>query len=477
MRFAPLLLSLAVLSIAVTSAAASEPEPIDASDSARPVATAPGSPGAAAAGVQPPVSGLPEFWGSAYPYHSVLKRYTFDNGASPDPQGWTTHDLTVQDGTFWHIDDFVGLAEPYTPISGAKSMWCGLASDPGYELLPGYGNRWTQILESNVFSVGIYEPVYIEYAIKYDFAGADRVDLEYRSAITGWKPLATYSGTDLTGATVQSYVPTVDVFQTIQFRFVMTSGIYNSDEDFTNTMGAVILDDPLVYHGNPPILVGFDSSTATRTEAPIPSNGTHPRRRPSATTRDWYPAQVWSGRDREHLRTCGRSSMARARRTPAGYPAQAAVPKTASPGSTRLTDYLCNEVRSPSSICPSTSTTSREFRLRSNRFRVRRVQRSSGATNKVMYSMRTRFMVGGVPEPWLSPGYVFYTNTAQWFHWDTSSFHSFHSSRRDARADRAHRDRQRLLHGRHRDVPLAIAAFRQRDDSSVVFAALRYQYR
>jgi len=72
-------------------------------------------------------------------------------GCSAD--GWTSVDMTVQLGDFWHVDDFVGMAPNYQGhvgvIDGAKSLWCGARATTAaplcsYAKLPGYGNRWNQ---------------------------------------------------------------------------------------------------------------------------------------------------------------------------------------------------------------------------------------------------------------------------------------------------------------------------------------------
>ena len=73
---------------------------------------------------------------------SMLDRYVTEHvptsRGGPDPQGWVSVDQTTQE-SYFHVDDFAGLAG-YAPITGEKSLWCGLREDPGYVSLPVYGD-------------------------------------------------------------------------------------------------------------------------------------------------------------------------------------------------------------------------------------------------------------------------------------------------------------------------------------------------
>ena len=87
---------------------------------------------------------------------TVLAKFTFDTGGAPDPQGWTTHDVTLQVDTFFHV---AGVAElnggnggALLPLEGVQSLWCGLAPtgqlpECSYATLPGYGDNWRQRFE------------------------------------------------------------------------------------------------------------------------------------------------------------------------------------------------------------------------------------------------------------------------------------------------------------------------------------------
>ncbi len=86
--------------------------------------------------------------------------FSFDVAGAPNPQGWTTVDLTAQP-TFWHVASATpgtgelngGNSGNLRPLEGNKSMWCGQApsTNPlfcGWATLPGYGNSWDQFLIS-----------------------------------------------------------------------------------------------------------------------------------------------------------------------------------------------------------------------------------------------------------------------------------------------------------------------------------------
>ncbi len=83
----------------------------------------------------------------ATPNTTLLYSATFDAGGTCSAQSWTVVDLSVEAGSFWHVDDYAGL--PFGPLQGTKSLWCGARPQPsgsfcGYATLPGYGNDWDQ---------------------------------------------------------------------------------------------------------------------------------------------------------------------------------------------------------------------------------------------------------------------------------------------------------------------------------------------
>ena len=104
-------------------------------------------------------------------------------------QGWTRVDQTAQRGTFFHVDDFAGLAG-YAALEGAKSMWCGArksSADPylcSWATAAGYGNGWEQMLTTNPMS--LVGALTLSYRIAYDVEpGYDYVRVEYSGQRVG----------------------------------------------------------------------------------------------------------------------------------------------------------------------------------------------------------------------------------------------------------------------------------------------------
>ena len=133
-----------------------------------------------------PAVNPPEIGGSMYQTAAAntvtLGWWQFDvPTGGPDPQGWTTHDLTQQIEKYFHVAGSSGGCDPVTPVSGTKSMWCGKWSatgDPwcGWVTLPGYGDDWEQYLESTVNATSV------TYTIVWDTepdAGYDDVWVEW----------------------------------------------------------------------------------------------------------------------------------------------------------------------------------------------------------------------------------------------------------------------------------------------------------
>lgn len=116
----------------------------------------------------------------------TIVHYDFED---MDWQGWTKIDNTRRyEKCFFHVDDFADLPA-WSPLEGAKSMWCGTrpgASDPylcSWVSAPGYGNNWSQSFVSDRFDLdgGHFtlsfrcrfdtEPVYDWISIDYDQGG------------------------------------------------------------------------------------------------------------------------------------------------------------------------------------------------------------------------------------------------------------------------------------------------------------------
>jgi len=191
-----------------------------------------------------------------------LASYDFDDGmGGPDPQGWFSIDLSAQTDTFSHVDDFAGLPAEWAPIEGTKSYWVGTRGE-GPEFCnwvnpPGYGNNWSEHLESVPFSaVG---DVTLSYKLSYDTeAGYDLLYVDYLSKSNRWNELVEYAGpifflgrADTVGTHI---IPADSLDGSVRFRFKFESDVYGSDEDgvFVNpdTDGAALIDSITVSDSN-----------------------------------------------------------------------------------------------------------------------------------------------------------------------------------------------------------------------------------
>ena len=180
---------------------------------------------------------------------TVIHSWTFDNGTSPDPQGWSSKDLEFQNA-FWHV-------ETATPLSGTKSLYCGAMAACGvpmtcdYLSLPGYGNNWKQSIISAPFSTNGGD-LTLQFKIKWDTEPSyDFVIFEYESA-GGWNVAETWTGQGQT--TINQTIPNSNYSSPIRFRFRFESDGVGSDEDgfYNSTDGAARVDDiVLTESGNP----------------------------------------------------------------------------------------------------------------------------------------------------------------------------------------------------------------------------------
>jgi hypothetical protein len=385
-------------------------------------AAKPGAMDAPGAGSGP--SRLPSIPSSTYPYYQTIRSYSFDNGGTPNAQGWTTQDMTAQYGVFWHVDDFSGLSD-YLPLDGTKSMWCGVrpgvVTDPAYQNAPGYGDNWNQILRfpSITNPLGAGRAVTLAGYIRYDMENNyDRVDIEYRSpAGSGsWNLLGSFTGTAPTSSPGFSFTPSASTFE---IRYVMTSDASASDESYgVNSNGAVVLDDISVFDNATSQTLYFqnfesypvgttnggswvaETPAAVGNYAGLVSGSTVYQAGTSNTTGMWSffngSSATWA---------CG------------GHPSQAAVPYTPSPGSTRAPDYLYNEIRSPwidLSVDQDNLPTDATMTALAMEFDVYKTTSSDG----VFPGWSWRFVVNGVLQPW--SGVTFLTTSPSWFGMSTT---------------------------------------------------------
>ncbi|HET6348520.1 MAG TPA: FlgD immunoglobulin-like domain containing protein [Candidatus Krumholzibacteria bacterium] len=179
---------------------------------------------------------------------TVVQSWTFDNGGAPDPQGWTSVDMTDQPAYF-HVEDFTGFLPPIPPLSGTKSMWCGRRacnSPTDCELYTdGYGNDWEQYFFSQPFTVS--GDVTITFQLRYDCESSyDNLELYYAKSDQVPHLLDTWSGTGTLA--VNKLIPAADHDGTISFLFKFKSDNAVSDEDgFIDSEGAATIDDILIF--------------------------------------------------------------------------------------------------------------------------------------------------------------------------------------------------------------------------------------
>jgi hypothetical protein len=177
----------------------------------------------------------------------VLARFDFDDAqGGADAQGWTVHDLTAGQGSYWHVDDFSGLAG-YTPLAGSRSMWCGQRTAPDGVpggSWPGYGNLWYQFFESVAFAVS--GDVTLSFTADWDIENAyDYCYVDYSVSDGSWTTL-----TNLTGqgaGLVSVIVPDIEHAGSLRLRLRVQSDNAWSDADgLWDTQGAIVIDNLLV---------------------------------------------------------------------------------------------------------------------------------------------------------------------------------------------------------------------------------------
>jgi hypothetical protein len=180
-------------------------------------------------------------------------------------QGWQTLDNTAQIDTFFHVDDFSGLAGgswgTLLPVEGTKSMWCGTrdANDArakadyfylcSWEDAPGYGNGWNQILTTGSFP--------ISGVVKFSYHGVfdsepdfDQTFIEYDSGDNTWVELAMYDGAVDTVATHNLLLS--QVATKLRFHFI-ADGAWSDQDGLWDTDGAAIIDSITVEDARGPI--------------------------------------------------------------------------------------------------------------------------------------------------------------------------------------------------------------------------------
>jgi len=345
---------------------------------------------------------LPSILSSAYPYYQTIRTYSFDTNGNPSAQGWTTHDQTAQTGVYWHVDDFSGLSG-YAPLSGSKSMWCGVrpgvVTDPVIPAAPGYGDNWTQILRfpSVTNPYGGTRSILIGLLMSYDLPDPfDKVQVEYRSpAGSGpWVLLDTFTGsaTDYYGWQVTPSGP-------VELRFVVTTDWGGSDETEYDTHGAVELDDVSFEDW---ILGGYYLEHFETTPVGATTNGSSWLGETPAGFGNYAGivsgSTVYQGGTPNTTGIWSFFNGSSATYACGGHPSQLAVPYTSVPGSTRPGDYLADEIRSPLidfTVDQNNQPTNSDMGALAMEFDAYKE-----VGDGVFFGYRWRFVVNGVLQPW-----------------------------------------------------------------------------
>jgi hypothetical protein len=340
----------------------------------------------------------------------VLGTWDFEN---PPGQGWTAVDPTVQTGIYTHVDNFAGLAAPYLPLSGSKSLWCGLRpGDCQYLALPGYGDSWDQSFTSIAFPSSGGD-VFVDFNIRYDCEpGYDKVALQYQGVSGVWTDAVSFTGTGTTGYT--ALIPDAEVGAMVRLRFRFTSDQVFSDQDGQYlSNGAYELDDIIVRDGGGTFNFETFEAEAVNAQATLdgkwtatvaPGYGVHGALFSGSTVLQEDPgvtntSQLWGFfNNSAYNYGCG------------GHPEQLAIPYSKVVDGQTL--YFDNEIWSPPINVvqdpygfPVTGAISVSFD----------VYRNLPLDALIFYRLRVRSQVAGCWGRWRTNGFVYYNANKLWF--------------------------------------------------------------
>jgi hypothetical protein len=172
-------------------------------------------------------------------------------------QGWTAIDKTAQIDTFFHVDDFAGLAGGdfggLIALEGTQSLWCGTRPDPGGDFYlcgwitpPGYGSNWNQIAATQAFD--IHGTLDWSFWCAWDSeADWDFTYVEYDGGNDNWTEVASY---DSWGTSLEEHHIFLAQNQTkLRFHFV-SDGNTDDQDGQNNTDGGFIVDSITVADAN-----------------------------------------------------------------------------------------------------------------------------------------------------------------------------------------------------------------------------------
>jgi hypothetical protein len=365
----------------------------------------------------------------------VLATYKFDSGATCTHQGWTSVDMTLETGDYWHVDDFAptnalgSLAGPTTgagvtfaPIQGTKSMWMGQRIPPAgpvdtihcsYLALPGYGNQWDQSFCSKAClspSGGPSPNLDIAFIMKLDVQPSyDGTEFEYTTDCagnTGWTSVHVGpwfgSPAGISGAGTLRVANSIPVGPgPVKVRLHFSSDFAWSNQDgLYPGLGVVV--DSMSWEGTPVEdfegeAIGAHSSEDWEScNTPGFGNYLALFRRDAATDEDPCLDNIscyWAAlQGSTEFYSCG---------TPP-QPTQRVVPHM-----NARHEYISNEIWSPPILLSGTGT---DFRLRYS------VYRDLPLDNLVFHVWHVRSIpANGCPGPWLDRGMAYFGDSKDWY--------------------------------------------------------------
>ena len=209
---------------------------------------------------------------------TLLGSWDFDGGGMCDPQGWTSVDITIQLGDYFHVDDFAGLGGGdfgrLAPLEGSQSLWCGARPDAadsvfcGYATLPGYGNNWDQAF-CTASCLAATGDVTIDFLATWDSEpNYDYTYVEYDTCDEQWSELAVYD--DIGSGFVSHTVGGASHSGQLRLRFHFVSESEWSDQDgLWDTDGAIVIDSLTVRDASGVLLATelFEAESVGDTDA------------------------------------------------------------------------------------------------------------------------------------------------------------------------------------------------------------------
>ncbi len=204
--------------------------------------------------------------------------FTFDDGSGGSADaGWSSIDLTVQEGTWWHMasasmvdghgTDMSAAGQPWTPGDSENdfALWCGREAVCGWIHPSGYGNDWEQYAELE--QPGFSTDLVVNFALNSDFEGptydfflleieVDGVAVEVFRHDTAADQI--YHEFNVTIAAEDYDVGAV--FGDVLFHFTSDGGWSDQDGSFISDVGAVWVDNiELVADGSIVFQEDFES--------------------------------------------------------------------------------------------------------------------------------------------------------------------------------------------------------------------------